>query len=734
MKRITNLHGVHSTTDLQGTRVAQPPATRLAAQSLRGVGLQLFAASFVVLFQELTLIRWLPGQVRVLAYFPNLILLSAFLGLGVGCLRASRQSLLWVWPASLVVVTAAGLGMSRIAFTQESMSEHLWLLYYDLPAGAPVINDVHLPIIVTFVLSGISFVPLGQIVAVRLQEFRLRSSALWGYCWDILGSLTGVVTFAAFGLFQTVPVVWFSVFLIVGLVFFTGSRRAGLAYAGTALATLSVVFGAQRADVYSPYYAITHRQDANTHAVEVLANGALHQYALSMVYSEPSGGEWQQTARDGYHVPYRMLPRSPKRVLVLGAGTGNDVAVALDEGAEYVDAVEIDPVILDLGRRLHPNRPYDSPRVRAVNTDARSFLNNSHDSYDLIVFGTLDSMTRLSALSDVRLDNFVYTVDALAAARAHLTPDGGIAMYFMVATDYIDQRLAGMLAVTFGERPIRYQHYHNLFNTIYMAGPAFAHLSPQERALTPSAVGRMLASAQLPSDDWPYLYLEKRRISSFYLVLMAILGTLSVLVVLIASREMRTSVSAMQIDGEMFCFGLAFLLLETKSVTALSLVWGATWLTSAVVFGSILFMVLLATVLAQLRPLPWPASIGGLVLSLLLTYATPIEVLLRVDTAVKLGLSALLVGVPIFFAAACFALLFKDREAADIAFGWNLLGAVAGGLLEYLSMAVGICALSLLALAAYLVAVLIRLRAEEVAGAPAWQPQAAGPSPSRECT
>ena len=51
----------------------------LEAKTSRRLALELVAASFVVLFQELTLIRWLPGQIRVLAYFPNLILLSAFL-------------------------------------------------------------------------------------------------------------------------------------------------------------------------------------------------------------------------------------------------------------------------------------------------------------------------------------------------------------------------------------------------------------------------------------------------------------------------------------------------------------------------------------------------------------------------------------------------------------------------------------------------------------------------------
>ncbi len=60
-----------------------------------------------------------------------------------------------------------------------------------------------------------------------------------------------------------------------------------------------------------------------------------------------------------------------------------------------------------------------------------------------------------------------------------------------------------------------------------------------------------------------------------------------------------------------------------------------------------------------------------------------------------------------FFAATLFAALFQERESAGAAFGWNLLGAVAGGLIEFTSMA------DLLALAAYLGAGLLRVRAAQ---------------------
>src|SRR5437868_604 len=109
-------------------------------RELRTAGYELALASFVVLFQELTLIRWLGAEVRVLAYFPNLVLISSFMGLGIGCLIAGRRELPSAsWPVILAVLIFAAHMMSRVIFTQESATEHLWLLYYDLPKDAPVV-------------------------------------------------------------------------------------------------------------------------------------------------------------------------------------------------------------------------------------------------------------------------------------------------------------------------------------------------------------------------------------------------------------------------------------------------------------------------------------------------------------------------------------------------------------------------------------------------------------------
>jgi hypothetical protein len=157
-------------------------------------------------------------------------------------------------------------------------------------------------------------------------------------------------------------------------------------------------------------------------------------------------------------------------------------------------------------------------------------------------------------------------------------------------------------------------------------------------------------------------------------------------------------------DWEMFLYGFSFLLIETKFVTAMSLLWGATWLTSAVVFGAILLTILAGTILMELKPIRWEVAAVGLVAALLITYAIPIHAMLRAEPVTRLALSVAFVGTPIIFASLCFASRFKVRPAADVAFGWNLLGAVLGGLAEFFSMSVGFRAMTLVAIGAYLLA------------------------------
>lgn len=698
-----------------------PPGLHLPMpESLRRTGLRLGAASSLALFLELTLIRWLPAEVRVTAYFPNLVLIAAFLGLGVGSLRSGRRSLLGLFPVILSVVVVASLLLGRVVFTAEGVSRHLWLLYDDLPKDAPVVHGVRVPIVTLFVLGGALFVPLGQFVAERIQEFREASVPLHGYAVDLGGSLLGVVGFGVLSALDTGPVVWFLVVAALAATVALPRRGLVVAVAGAGVLLAAVVGHLDTATVYSPYYALSLDSVKGLPDVRVRANGSLHQIATDVVNPVPDATAARTRAVNGYYAPYRMLHRPPGNVLVLGAGTGNDVAVLLQEGARRIDAVEIDPELVALGREIHPDHPYASPRVHVYVTDARSFLEHTKKKYDLIVFGTLDSMTRLAALSTVRLDNFVYTENGILAAKRHLAPDGGMVLYFMVGKSFISDRLVGLLDSAFGTMPKLIRGDFSLFNTVLMAGPAFTPPSTRDAALDAWYRANKLPGLDLPNDNWPYLYLAHRTVDPFYLSLMAILAAVAVLGVLVADRSLILGAARNGADWEMFLFGTGFLLLETRFVTAMNLLWGATWITSAVVFGAILLTVLVATLLTPRLRIPWGVAGTLLIAALGVCYVIRPDALLDLEGATRMGVSVLYVGSPVFFAALCFAMRFAEREDAGRAFGWNLLGAVLGGLLEFLGMAVGFAAVLLLAVACYLGVFLLKnARDRAAAGAQA---------------
>jgi spermidine synthase len=188
-------------------------------------------------------------------------------------------------------------------------------------------------------------------------------------------------------------------------------------------------------------------------------NGNWYQHILNLsnefVAAHPHLFTDVQPEWNTYNVPYHFCPH-PRSVLVLGAGTGNDVAAALRNGASRVVAVEIDPLILRLGRRLHFEKPYDSPRVSAVPDDARSYLQTNSEQFDLIMFSLLDSHTTSSHFTNIRIDNYVYTLEALREARRHLSPDGLMVVKFQVSLPWIAGRLYSMLDTVFEQPPLQF--------------------------------------------------------------------------------------------------------------------------------------------------------------------------------------------------------------------------------------------------------------------------------------
>jgi SAM-dependent methyltransferase len=416
-----------------------------------------------------------------------------------------------------------------------------------------------------------------------------------------------------------------------------------------------------------------------------------------------------------YHeFPFRLRSKT-KRVLVLGAGVGNDVALALRFGAEKVVAVEIDPVVLKLGKQ-HPDQPYDrakyGDRVEVIYNDARAYLNNTDEKFDLVLFATLDAHGLLSSVGSLRLDSFVYTQESLTAAKRHLADNGLLILSFGPFRPETQYRQYCTLRNVFGAAP-RFFIYGNvdpgaapLGNQTLVAGDVgnldLQQLPSQWREVSKDEVDKKLAeypSSVMPAtDDWPHLYIKERRIPTEYLF---VLG--GILLVSAAMVYYHFRSDGFRPDGHFFFLGAAFLLMETKGITELSLLLGSTWQVNAVVFVVILIVILLANLLILRlgRPVFVPVAFGLLGLTLASEYAWPVSTWGQGLGSGAPFLGALYLGVPIFFAAVIFASTFSQAKVASAALASNLLGSVFGGVTEYLSLAYGIRFLSLLALAMY---------------------------------
>ncbi|HET9299776.1 MAG TPA: methyltransferase domain-containing protein, partial [Candidatus Polarisedimenticolaceae bacterium] len=390
--------------------------------------------------------------------------------------------------------------------------------------------------------------------------------------------------------------------------------------------------------------------------------------------------------------------------LVLGAGTGNDVVMALENGAAQVVAVEIDPVILGLGRELNPARPYQHPGVRTVVDDARHFLRTTRERFDLVIFGTLDSQALLSGHANLRLDNYVYTREALRSAREVLAPRGMVVIHYSVFRDWLYARIYSTARAAFGDQCVLLmEQTPHLFNTTILAGRDL----PQLRD-TPEVVARY-GHGLVASDDWPFLYLERPALAPVYVQLLSL-----VLLLVGASFVLLRRLQPVPgLHAEFALLGLGFSLVEAAAVVRLALLFGSTWTVNAAVFASVLLTIFLGNLLVQARRAPpLGPSFALLLATVLANWALPVEVLSSLPVWGRVTAAGVLVGTPVFFAAVCFSRLFSAQPVTGYALGLNLVGAMAGGVLEYLSMLTGMRGIWLLVLAIYALAWLFARQAQ----------------------
>jgi predicted membrane-bound spermidine synthase len=666
---------------------------------------RIFLASFVILFLQVALIRWMPAYVRLLSYFSNFILLACFLGIGVGCLLATaRRSYFPLFPLLL-----AGLIAAVYYFRLEVAVGTEGIIYFSSGTSEEVVRletSVLLPIL--FVAVAVLFVALAQRMAREMTTVR----PLAAYSTNLAGSLAGVAAFGVLSWLELPPTTWFAVASLSALPLFfsrdpgvSARPSRGLAALNVALllAVILVVHSLARGSLWSPYYRVNVSARGQDTVIEV--NNVFHQ-SMAPVQHKEYFYEW----------PYATLPGEFDDVLVLGAGSGTDVAAALRHGASRVDAVEIDPTIQRLGVAMHPDRPYHDPRVRLINDDARHFLRVTDRKYDLVVFALIDSLTLQSSFSGVRLESYMFTEESFRAVRERLKPDGLLVIYNYFREKWLVDRLANTAAVAFGAEPRVHVHEGRGYLGVLLAGPRVARLPsdlpvPDQVAMygmrarsTPARIHHRDAAIEPATDDWPFLYLRDRHVPRHYSATLALILVVSVAAVMPVVRRQPGRWS-----WQFFLLGAGFMLLETRSITQFALLWGSTWVVASLAIASVLVMALVANFAVSRYEVRRPWRVGAaLLLLLLVNYLVPVGTVSLESRVAESLFYAVLMFSPVVCAGLLFGSAIKRSTAVARDYGTNLLGAMVGGAAEYLSLVAGSRMLLLVVAACYVGALLAR--------------------------
>ncbi len=698
---------------------------------------QLLVVSFLSLFLELLLIRWVSSEVRIFAYFKNFVLVACFLGFGLGCHLSRRAINLLAFVAPLTFlafcVSSPWVPMRRvIALLPDMIAAGSNVQVWGVPALDLSVHDIPGLVLglgitaVLFLLIAFILVPVGQMVGWYLENSR---NGIAGYSLNLLGGLAGTLAYAVLCFLYQPPAMWFVAAAVPTFVLLRRRRRlAGVTVVGLiACALLSVAPHGPNTTVYwSPYQKLALTAIPSQSAPEsykLWTNGSWHQQIFNLspefVTSHPQlflPAPWRQILT----ICLIGFKSRGRRVLVLGAGMGNDVAAALRNTRADVTAVEIDPLILKLGRKFHFEKPYSSPRVKVVVEDARNYVQNASEKYDLIVFSLLDSHTTSSSYTNIRIDNYVYTVEALEAARRLLNPDGVFIVKFQSETPWIAGRLERSLSTVFGQPPLRMAAWWSDQGT----GGSFFITGSADRiqnALKDTTIAEVLkdgpgvatAPAPVTTDDWPYFY-QRAPGLPLNVVLISLLLMAMTSRVLFGKGLGGTSSAG----WHFFFLGAGFMLLEAQIISKMALLFGTTWVVNCIVISGLLVLMILGNFVVQKWPrTPYAVGYAGIAASLLLGWSVPLRAFFFASVFLKVSLATLVLCAPVFFASLIFIRSFAQARFSASALGSNLFGALAGGLLESLSLWTGLRSLLIVAALLYLASYLTLRAVSELGSA-----------------
>lgn len=707
-----------------------------AAKRLRA---DLFLISFVSLYFELFIIRWLSGDVRFFTVFRTFPLVACFVGLGLGCALANPKIFKLCGIAVLVTVAfekfLAATGLRFEMFPSVGIYSWQDMSVVNLP------NIFLCTVCVLFMLAG----PFAAMTCIgaKLGELFNKFKPLTAYSIDVAGAIAGSIAFALVSFIGLQP--WaLAIPAIIVLAYLIMREKTNKALSILPLVA-SVITMAWPVDLpttetyWSPYQQLTlhpfreyfapewsNKKKTNlwTTTDEEMQNAALavadRCYVMllnlgpylssvdltakalaAVAASKPFDMRLSIESRR-YQLPYRF--KSPGDILIVGSGTGNDVAAALRNGAKHVDAVELDPVIIDIGKRKHPEHPYASERVNVICDDARHFFNKCNKQYDMVILGGLNSQTVVGQGSSVRVDTYVHTKESIQRALRLLKPDGLLLLTSYDTLEWLGERVFATMKEAAGYAPkVYFDNTENM--TVYwdtfILGPAVKDGSLTSPGAPYSEKRFGSQPERVVTDDWPYMYVAPVAFDGPYWFVMSIILGIAVLsgIPLVQKKNGQRF-------WQMFFLGAGFLLLELKSISQLSLLYGSTWLTSSIVIDVILLMVLIANFIVsrfENSKLMKPSVLYPFLFFLLMAnYFMPANAFQTGPSSlVSNAMITVLSLLPLFAASLIFSSAFKSVANPNRALAFNLFGAVIGGLLEYASNYTGIKFLVLIATALY---------------------------------
>jgi SAM-dependent methyltransferase len=814
----------------------------------------LFLISWLVLFLELACIRWFPSHVLFLTFFVNLVLLACFVGMSVGCLVARRRTNFirhtpyWILVGLFIGLLAnnySGLLQAVFAVGNQAKPD---VVYFGTETSVMLPNPLPFPVPME-VVGALFFGIIAAIMVGPGQEmgraFNRVSNRTTAYSANLLGSLVGIGMFAGCSVLRLPPIVWFGLSGIVLAYLLirkdpdagpevrdalppsvTGATTAAAPHPAPApkptatpvlpLAALVISIGLTyvtsgfftmngRQITWSEYYRIDYEPKEQF----IITN------LISQQLMEPR--ENPPVAKVPYALPYLFqrdlkkadgTPAWPefKKILIIGAGNGNDVARALmfvnpNDPTVEIDAVEIDPVIQNLGQLHHPNKPFeDRKRVKVSINDGRNFLREAKaETYDLVVFALIDSLVLQSGYSNLRLESYLFTLESFQDVKRVLKPTGVAAIYNFFRQGWIAARINDQLRSAFDEvapvvitcpgfttikfddfqpdastaffagkrevveplrdafkpkdgKPVKYWYpWHTgvtpdtkaKFGTepppelpppspnqakfiryLYKIGPdgketteplldengnhKAGPLVPEWMPLFPAEVEESKGILYQATDNWPFLYTRQPLIPglTWRSILLTLLMSVGLWLVFGGKQALGAEAGVAPDYGSMlraFFLGAGFMLVETKAVVQMALLFGGTWMVNTAVFAAILVMSLAGNLFAgKVQPKRLEPYYAGLLAALAVGLIVSPSQFLGFGPVVQIVGACVLVFTPIAFAGVIFATSFRRTTQPDRVFGANVAGALVGGLAENTSVILGFQLLLCVAVGFYL--------------------------------